>query len=187
MRLKPHIPIGCQNASSVLILILVFGIGIGLFSYLQLICTSVNTLLQGTRAFHRYIMFPSSKTMCILTLIQILQTHKIPHTLIHRKNSPPDFIIACKAVLLNFGNLSSDDDTRGDLSSRMNQIANEAEVVATRIYGKGMSRREQQDHTMWKEQTTSISWVRCIRKDDYWRKLDLSYCRFLNSTTLLVP
>ena len=67
---------------------------------------------------------------------------------------PPDFINACKAVLLNFGNLSSDDD-RGDLSTRIKQIANEAEVVATRIYGKGMSLREQQDR-MWKEQTTSI-------------------------------
>lgn len=67
---------------------------------------------------------------------------------------PPDFINACKAVLLNFGNLSSDDD-RGDLASRIKQIANEAEVVATRIYGKGMSLREQQDR-MWKEQTTSI-------------------------------
>eukprot|EP01083_Nonionella_stella_P000078 219_1 len=63
---------------------------------------------------------------------------------------PPDFINACKAVLLNFGNLSSDDD-RGDLASRIKQIANEAEVVATRIYGKGMSLREQQDRA-WKEQ-----------------------------------
>lgn len=67
---------------------------------------------------------------------------------------PPDFINACKAVLLNFGNLSSDDD-RGDLSSRIKQIANEAEVVATRIYGKGMTVREQQDRA-WKETTTSI-------------------------------
>jgi hypothetical protein len=67
---------------------------------------------------------------------------------------PPDFINACKAVLLNFGNLSSDDD-RGDLTTRIKQIANEAEVVATRIYGKGMTVREQQDR-MWKEQTTSI-------------------------------
>ena len=67
---------------------------------------------------------------------------------------PPDFINACKAVLLNFGNLSSDDD-RGDLASRIKQIANEAEVVATRIYGKGMTLREQQDRA-WKEQTTSI-------------------------------
>ena len=67
---------------------------------------------------------------------------------------PPDFINACKAVLLNFGNLSTDDD-RGDLSSRIKQIAAEAEVVATRIYGKGMTAREQQDR-MWKEQSTSI-------------------------------
>jgi len=67
---------------------------------------------------------------------------------------PPDFINACKAVLINFGNLSSDDD-RGDLSTRIRQIASEAEVVATRIYGKGMSVKEQQDR-MWKEQTTSI-------------------------------
>jgi len=67
---------------------------------------------------------------------------------------PPDFINACKAVLLNFGNLSSDDD-RGDLSTRIKTIAAEAEVVATRIYGKGMTVREQQDR-MWKEKTTSI-------------------------------
>ena len=67
---------------------------------------------------------------------------------------PPNFINACKAVLLNFGNLGSDDD-RGDLASRIKQIASEAEVVATRIYGKGMTLREQQDRA-WKEQTTSI-------------------------------
>mmetsp|Transcript_100679 Transcript_100679/g.204131 ORF Transcript_100679/g.204131 Transcript_100679/m.204131 type:complete len:530 (-) Transcript_100679:225-1814(-) len=67
---------------------------------------------------------------------------------------PPDFINACKAVMLNFGNLSYDDE-RGDLSSRIKQIASEAEVVATRIYGQGMSLREQQDRA-WKEQTTSI-------------------------------
>lgn len=67
---------------------------------------------------------------------------------------PPDFINACKAVMLNFGNLSYDDE-RGDLTSRMKQIASEAEVVATRIYGQGMSLRDQQDRA-WKEQTTSI-------------------------------
>lgn len=66
---------------------------------------------------------------------------------------PPDFINACKAVLLNFGNLGTDD--RGDLSARIREIASEAEVVATRIFGKGMSVREQQDRA-WKEQTTSI-------------------------------
>lgn len=68
--------------------------------------------------------------------------------------SPPDFINACKAVLLNFGNLGTDDD-RGDLASRIKTIASEAEVVATRIFGKGMTLREQQDRA-WKEQTTSI-------------------------------
>mmetsp|Transcript_58480 Transcript_58480/g.143038 ORF Transcript_58480/g.143038 Transcript_58480/m.143038 type:complete len:540 (-) Transcript_58480:201-1820(-) len=67
---------------------------------------------------------------------------------------PPDFINACKAVMLNFGNLEYDDE-RGDLASRLKQIASEAEVVATRIYGQGMSLREQQDRA-WKEQTTSI-------------------------------
>jgi len=67
---------------------------------------------------------------------------------------PPDFINACKAVMLNFGNLQYDDD-RGDLATRIKQIASEAEVVATRIYGQGMSLREQQDRA-WKEQTTSI-------------------------------
>lgn len=68
---------------------------------------------------------------------------------------PPDFINACKAVLLNFGNLGSDDENRGDLASRIRKLAAEAEVVATRIYGKGMTLREQQDR-MWEEQTTSI-------------------------------
>ena len=68
---------------------------------------------------------------------------------------PPDFINACKAVLLNFGNLGTDGDDRGDLASRIKKIAAEAEVVATRIYGKGMSLREQQDR-MWEEATTSI-------------------------------
>jgi len=67
---------------------------------------------------------------------------------------PPDFINCCKAVLLNFGNLNIDDE-QGDLSVKIKQIASEAEVVATRIYGKGMSTREQQDRA-WKEQTTSI-------------------------------
>jgi hypothetical protein len=67
---------------------------------------------------------------------------------------PPDFINACKAVMLNFGNLAYDDD-RGDLASRIKQIAAEAEVVATRIFGQGMSVQEQQDRA-WKEQTTSI-------------------------------
>ena len=56
---------------------------------------------------------------------------------------PPDFINCCKAVLLNFGNLEIDEE-RGDLSVQIKQIASEAEVVATRIYGKGMSSREQQ-------------------------------------------
>lgn len=67
---------------------------------------------------------------------------------------PPDFINACKAVMLNFGNLEYDGD-RGDLASRIKQIAAEAEVVATRIYGQGMSVRDQQDRA-WAEQTTSI-------------------------------
>lgn len=67
---------------------------------------------------------------------------------------PPDFINACKAVLLNFGNLGTDDD-RGDLATRIKKLAAEAEVVTTRIYGKGMTLREQQDR-MWADQTTSI-------------------------------
>lgn len=68
---------------------------------------------------------------------------------------PPDFINACKAVLLNFGNLGAYDEDRGDLATRIKKLAAEAEVVATRIYGKGMTVREQQDR-MWKEQTTSV-------------------------------
>jgi len=66
---------------------------------------------------------------------------------------PPDFINACKAVLINFGNLGTEE--KGDLTTLIKQIAAEAEVVATRIYGKGMSPREQQER-MWKEKTTSI-------------------------------
>jgi hypothetical protein len=68
---------------------------------------------------------------------------------------PPDFINACKAVLLNFGNLGAEDENRGDLTNRIRRLAAEAEVVATRIYGKGMTLREQQDRA-WAEQTTSI-------------------------------
>lgn len=68
---------------------------------------------------------------------------------------PPDFINACKAVLINFGNIGSDDIERGDLASRIKKLASEAEVVATRIYGKGMTVKEQQDRA-WAEQTTSI-------------------------------
>ena len=68
---------------------------------------------------------------------------------------PPDFINACKAVLLNFGNLGTYGDDRGDLASRIKKIAAEAEVVATRIYGKGMTLREQQDRA-WEQATTSI-------------------------------
>lgn len=67
---------------------------------------------------------------------------------------PPDFINCCKAVLLNFGNLEMGEE-RGNLSVQIKVIASEAEVVATRIYGKSMSSREQQDRA-WKEQTTSI-------------------------------
>lgn len=68
---------------------------------------------------------------------------------------PPDFINACKAVMLNFGNLGIEGDGRGDLAARIKKIAAEAEVVATRIYGQGMTVREQQER-MWKDQTTSI-------------------------------
>jgi hypothetical protein len=66
---------------------------------------------------------------------------------------PPDFIAACKAVLINFGNLGTEE--KGDLNAFIKQIAAEAEVVATRIYGKGMTPQEQQDRA-WKETTTSI-------------------------------
>ena len=56
----------------------------------------------------------------------------------------------------NVANLGSADDDRGDLATRIKAIgASEAEVVATRIFGKGTPLREQQDRA-WKEQTTSI-------------------------------
>jgi hypothetical protein len=68
---------------------------------------------------------------------------------------PPDFINACKAVMLNFGNLGTDGDERTNMAARIKKIAGEAEMVATRIYGKGMTVQEQQDR-MWKDATTSI-------------------------------
>lgn len=66
--------------------------------------------------------------------------------------SPVEFINACKALLINFGNLS---DQSGDVATKVKEIASEAEIVATRIYGTGMTLEEQQDRA-WKEQTTSI-------------------------------
>jgi hypothetical protein len=39
----------------------------------------------------------------------------------------------------------SDGDARGDLATRNRKIAAEAEVVVTRIYGQGMTVREQQE------------------------------------------
>lgn len=69
---------------------------------------------------------------------------------------PPDFINCCKAVMLNFGNLGVDtEEERFDLSEQIKVIAGEAEIVATRIYGKGMTAQEQQDRA-WTETTTSI-------------------------------
>lgn len=68
---------------------------------------------------------------------------------------PPDFISACKAVMLNFGNLGMGEEQGVDLAARIKKIAAEAEVVATRIYGKGMSLREQQDRA-WKDESTSV-------------------------------
>jgi len=67
---------------------------------------------------------------------------------------PPEFIKACKALLLNFGNLVADHQ-KGDVAARVKEIASEAEIVATKIYGKGMTVQEHQDR-MWKEETTSI-------------------------------
>lgn len=97
---------------------------------------------------------------CLVHLIPIIPTfHKVPGTSANAAKAmqgdapdqekpmpdvpPPDFINACKAVLLNFGNLQIDEE-RGDLSTQIKLIASEAEVVATRIYGQGMTSREQQ-------------------------------------------
>ena len=65
---------------------------------------------------------------------------------------PPAFISACKAVLLNFGNIETDAD---NLQDKVKKLGSEAEVVATRIYGKGKSARDQQDE-MFNEKSTSI-------------------------------
>lgn len=69
---------------------------------------------------------------------------------------PPDFINCCKAVMLNFGNLNLENaEGESDLSELIKDIANEAEIVATKIYGKGMTVKEQQDRA-WSESSTSI-------------------------------
>ena len=79
---KVFLSLGISNQSRLNYLLRLRILSVSAFSYLQrAICSSVNTLLQGTQAFHRHIMLPSSTTICILTLLQILQTHKIPHTL----------------------------------------------------------------------------------------------------------
>lgn len=70
---------------------------------------------------------------------------------------PPDFINACKAVLLNFGNLQYDDE-RGDLATRIKQIASEAEVVATRIYGQGMTTTNNKTVLGKSKQLPSSTW-----------------------------
>ena len=60
--------------------------------------------------------------------------------------------VAAAAVLLNFGNVKADNN---DVMVKVRTIAAEAEIVATRIYGKGMSNKEQQDRA-WKQESTSI-------------------------------
>lgn len=77
---------------------------------------------------------------------------------------PPAFIAACKAVLLNFGNLITDDN-RGDLTAQIKGLASEAEVVATQIYGKGMTQREQQDRA-WESSSTSIFDLETMELDE---------------------
>ena len=79
---------------------------------------------------------------------------------------PPDFIACCKAVLLNFGNLNAGGkDENADLSERIKMIASEAEIVATKIYGKGRSAREQQD-LAWEKASTSIFDLETMELDE---------------------
>jgi len=67
--------------------------------------------------------------------------------------APPAFIAECKAVIEQFGNI--EDTSNAALADRLRKITDEAEGVATSIYGESMTAREQQDK-MWNEGTISV-------------------------------
>jgi len=66
--------------------------------------------------------------------------------------SPPAFINAARTVIMNVGNIDSSDM---NIMDKMQSIINEAQVVATELYGEGMSPRDQQRY-MFEKQSVSI-------------------------------
>lgn len=77
--------------------------------------------------------------------------------------TPPSFIDAAKALLLNFGNVDSV-ITDAALMTRMQQIADDAEAIATSFYGSSMTAKQQQDR-MIKEGTVSVFTLEEAEKD----------------------
>jgi hypothetical protein len=73
---------------------------------------------------------------------------------------PPDFINACKAVLLNFGNLGADDENRGDLASRIRKLAAEAEGKCFKIQRTYVCFLERNRNITNASQSTFIQWSR---------------------------
>lgn len=65
---------------------------------------------------------------------------------------PPAFIAACLQLIADFGNMN---DNGVPFAARVRGIANQAEAIATEIYGEAATPRDQQDR-MWHEATTSV-------------------------------
>ena len=63
---------------------------------------------------------------------------------------PPAFITACKALILNFGNIEDD-----GFANRLRELIDEAEIVATELYGESLTPRDQQQKA-WDEGTVSV-------------------------------
>ena len=64
--------------------------------------------------------------------------------------TPPEFITACKALILNFGNIED-----AGFADRLRELVDEAEAVATELYGESLTPQEQQQKA-WDEGTVSV-------------------------------
>jgi len=64
--------------------------------------------------------------------------------------SPPAFINIARQFILNFGNVE-----KMDIMSKVNKIVDEAQIVATDLYGVGMTPQQQQQF-MFEKQTVSV-------------------------------
>jgi hypothetical protein len=86
--------------------------------------------------------------------------------------SPPAFINIARQFILNFGNVE-----KMDIMSKVNNIIDEAQIVATDLYGVGMSPQQQQKF-MFEKQTVSVwdlanfegrsrTFLSCLLKSQY--------------------